>query len=678
MSASGEYLIFGGKPFAVDPARKYRVKGSSHANAAGLLSLFGLVFFDASKAFITNRYGESSGGALFSSAAGWTDFEALFLQSGNTGQGDIPPNAVFAQPFCLSNYTSAAGKIAAVDYLYGEDISQQVAVTSQAGIATSQASSASSSAALAQSSAVTSAAFSSSLNNKNAQFANWSAAAPALPNDWVYGVNNEGQTVAKVAGEVAGYAIDLTTPGSRNWEIYTTTPISSVRAGWYVMELDIDHVSGNWGGAGMRLVTYDASSNYLGVQTILVSLDKESSAQTILSATPTAGRYKFRKIVNITNALTSFVNVAAYGPGFGGGNANPGRVVFRKCGFRLATETEIRDQTVLLPMQSTVAVHTGALATLQGENTAYFQVEGNAGSDAAFFISARARASYGNAPSSSVSMGAREFHVYNQVAGSWRKAMSVVEGNAIFTGGLQAGTFIRLGGGDGWPVALRAKDYTVADGTTVSFGLDLGALPLLDFNPSGLAALAAGEAYQLYADGFTGTGFIARLKIATSGAATTYTLDADTAQGTGPTRQIDKASNPDANTGNYAFNVQGSATTLNYYEPEFQSYISGYGTVYVDIWVKKAGVWLKAAYASVFVEGNGSGVSSTSNWYLNETYQLGTGVQAFGVSVNSFDGSTSAASVQDLQSVMWTTTSVSGSRTATPSGQLGKVTVRPQ
>lgn len=442
-----------------------------------------------------------------------------------------------------------------------------------------------------------------------------------------------------------------------------------------MLELDIDAVSGNWLGAGARMYSYNSAGGFLQEANIRVATDKEIGKQAVVGNTPATGRYRFRQLFNFNHADTNQWYVRAAGPGFYSGNANAGRVIFRKCGFRPATEQEIRDQTVLAPMEATVSAHSGAITTLQGQSTSYWTVEGNAGSDATFFISARARSAYGDAPSSDVSFGAREVHIYNPVGANWRKALSVVGGNVVLTGGLQAGAFIRLGSGEGWPVALRAKDFLVADGTTVTFDTDLGNVPSLDFSTAGLAVLSSGEAYNLYADSLTSTGFTARLKIATPGTSTAYNLTTDTSPGSGPTRQIDKGSDPDSNTGDYTFSIVGNATTSNYYDGG--AWYSGFGYVNVGIWVKKAGAWSKATTVQVAAEGDGFGPPSAVAWSVTGTFQLGTGVQAFGVTVESVEYDTNTASVTDLQSVSWTATSVSGTRTATPSGQISKVTVRP-
>lgn len=101
------------------------------------------------------------------------------------------------------------------------------------------------------------------------------------------------------------------------------------------------------------------------------------------------------------------------------------------------------------------------------------------------------------------------------------------------------------------------------------------------------------------------------------------------------------------------------------------------GNLSVGIWAKKSGAWQKITNRIVFVYQSvpGSGLR-TVNWFLNDIFDLGTGVQAFGVTIESYSGN--AAAVTDLASVSWTAQSASGERSATPSDQSTTAVVSPQ
>lgn len=168
---------------------------------------------------------------------------------------------------------------------------------------------------------------------------------------------------------------------------------------------------------------------------------------------------------------------------------------------------------------------------------------------------------------SSVSIGAREFAVYNPAGGGWVKALTIANGNALFSGGLQAGAYIRLGTGEGWPVALKPRDFKVSDGEVVSFGTTLDGLPNLSWQRDNLAPLGTGETYNIYAQNLTTTGFTARLRINVPAVPTNYSKTSDVAGASGePTRVIDKSSDPNSQDGIYTISYSGTATLYGFYQ----------------------------------------------------------------------------------------------------------------
>lgn len=230
-------------------------------------------------------------------------------------------------------------------------------------------------------------------------------------------------------------------------------------------------------------------------------------------------------------------------------------------GIRPANDAERATMTVLPSLQASVSSNSAAVTTLQGRALAYWQQVVNAGAAGAF-IEARAEASYGAGATSSVSIGAREVHIYNQVATLYQKALSIQSGNVIIYGNLTAAGGIFLGNGNIWRVQYQSKYFAASDGQNVAFGADLGNVPKFVFLADNLAPLAANETYKLYADQVSSTGFIPRLRIATPGAATSYNLTNDTVPGGVPTRQIDKAGNPDSP--NNVYNLTFSGTVRGY------------------------------------------------------------------------------------------------------------------
>lgn len=232
-----------------------------------------------------------------------------------------------------------------------------------------------------------------------------------------------------------------------------------------------------------------------------------------------------------------------------------------------AVSLEMFDVTETQSLTASVTVNAGAIATLEGRTTAFWQVETVAGlgNGATAFISARAETSPGNVQST-VAFGAREIHLYNPTTSGWAKSLSVFAGEVVVYGSLTASAGIYLGTGVKWQVALRSKSFTVQDGVAVSYGVDFGTPPIIEFSTIGLAPLNSGETYALSADNSTGTGFTPRLKISTPGTTTQISLTTDTVAGSGPTRQIDKGANADAPNNTYTFVVHGTFTDYAYYE----------------------------------------------------------------------------------------------------------------
>lgn len=219
--------------------------------------------------------------------------------------------------------------------------------------------------------------------------------------------------------------------------------------------------------------------------------------------------------------------------------------------------------TATRSLTARVTTTEGAVAGIDGRTQAYWAVSANAGGTSAS-IEARATSNPDGSTSSRVGVVAEEFSVTNTSAGIRRRVLSVIGQEVLINGNLAASAGVFLGSGAKWAYQLQTKTFAVSDGTVVAFGVDLGRVPTIDFSTIGLAPLAAGETYNLYAEGLSATGFTARLRISTPGASSTYNLTQSTVPGSGPTRQIARGGNPQANNGNYTFTVGGTYTGYAY------------------------------------------------------------------------------------------------------------------
>jgi hypothetical protein len=488
------------------------------------------------------------------------------------------------------------------------------------------------------------------------------------------------------AGLFGPYAMRVASSAGINAGAYlpdTVAGLSDVRAGYFVIEADVVLISGSLVGAGVLFRSLTAGGVSTVDNLLTFATDPDSNGD-VVGAGETGRVYHFRKLVRITAADARKASLWAMAHWSTLGSiAAANSIDFHRLLVRPATAEEILANTVIPPLQATVTEHSSAIATIEGYLEARWEV-GAAVPGAEAFISAVAVVDGESEPTSSVAIGAQVFSVFNASGDEWLEALKVVGGNVILSGGLQAGAFIRLGSGAGWPVALQSKDFTIADGTAVSFGTDLGQVPALSFSTVGLAPLTSGETYNLYADSLTPTGFTARLKINTPGTPSSVSLTTDTTPGSGPTRQIDKGANPDA-TGN-EYTLKGSVSaTFRVADRAFGELIDYSGSVTLGVWAKVSGVWSEVGTMTCYLAGETVGTGAfgdylfeTESGEISDSFIMSAGVEAFGLTLKSHAG-TWARSLDDFDSVTYSTPgSPSGTRSATPAGQTSTVTVRPK
>jgi len=102
----------------------------------------------------------------------------------------------------------------------------------------------------------------------------------------------------------------------------------------------------------------------------------------------------------------------------------------------------------------------------------------------------------------------------------------------------------------------------------------------------------------------------------------------------------------------------------------------------IGIYAKKNGVWTKMTTKTVYCSGFASSTARvTMNWTVDgESFQLGTGVQAVGLTVDGVFGyANPVAVIQRFYEMSYYVTPTSGGVvSATPDGQKTTVTIRPQ
>lgn len=304
------------------------------------------------------------------------------------------------------------------------------------------------------------------------------------------------------------------------------------------------------------------------------------------------------------------------------------------------------------------------------------------GADA--FMEARAQLADGQS-TSSVALGAKVITLYNQVDRTWVKTLETVNGNAIFYGGLQAGAFIRLGNGNGWPVALKPVDFNLSDGEVVSFGTDLGALPALSFALNNLAPLNAGETYDIKPINLTATGFTLSAKINIPATPSNQSMPAPGSTGSVDGIAVRFATldgRPESADGTYTIQTAGYTSVRVPRNTQVTDY-EGSGTI--RVWALKNGAWVVVAlipynWYELFGNPSNQDNNQQASWSTYDTIQMGSGVQGIAVGLPSPTESIGRnAALSSFGPTDWQAQgSGSGVRSATPNGQKTRVSVRPQ
>lgn len=506
-----------------------------------------------------------------------------------------------------------------------------------------------------------------SIVNKNNDFSIFPT-TPGLPTGLsLYGTG----TTTRVTSENTGNAVRLVSPAA------TLTGLRWARGGgvntwrsWprgtrrWVVEFSFKLVAGSLQGAGILAQMRDVTPNSVRGTALLHFADKYTS---VVGETYT-GSILFESAAAYEIGDADLYAMGHYTSFAGASIAAANTIDWYYVTLRPATDAEAR----VVTMESVVVDPSGSVAGW---------TVGTAVAGASTFISAQSRTSVDAAPTSDVGIGAKTINLYNSANDDWKLALQVSGGNAIFTGGLQAGTFMRLGSGTGWAVALQSKSFTAADGAAISFGANLGAIPSYEFSRDNLLPLSTGETYNLKLTSLTATGGTVYAKINTPGTPGTVTLTTDAVGTTGTPARIMTRTGAEATTGDYTITASGLAKG-RYPDSEPGEYM---GTVTVKVFARKSGVWSQVGTMAAVMEMMSSGggplwYSFSQAYNVAETFQMGDGVEAFGVSYGSVSGiCNSTSTVADLNSATWTTPGTSsGTRTALASGAKASVKIMPR
>lgn len=272
---------------------------------------------------------------------------------------------------------------------------------------------------------------------KNPAFANWPD-GQAMPASWS---KSSGGVPTRVAGSVSPYALQLTGPaGGESWLTQTfgsPADRTVLPDQWWVLEADVTLVSGTFEAAAAMLRTRNAAQAILHQYILTFKTDPDSTGSVVGDGVP-GNRYRFSRLFRLNAAAHHYAELfgfSHYAPF--GDIAAANAIKWHMLSARPATQAEIDGHAT----SAEVSVQAGAIATLQGENVAYWQASAGINGDTNWFMQGRARGAYGQPATGTIGMGADKLYIYNPAGGgSWVKTLEVSAGLVRVYGRMAANT----------------------------------------------------------------------------------------------------------------------------------------------------------------------------------------------------------------------------------------------
>ncbi|MGB3317443.1 MAG: hypothetical protein WBA75_00255, partial [Sphingopyxis granuli] len=621
--------VFNKTMIPIDPSREYEFSSffGAYADTAGsstssppAIMYVGFVAYDAAGnildhgAYGSYRYCLAAGTALAHNET--LEPSVIVTGEGNDSWTKFPPGTRYIRLMAIMNYLNVALNTY-LDYIKVEDVTESKAAAAHASIANSSAAVAEAARSAAQQSAKLAASIGQGFLNPNAGFDDFlSASVGEAPTGWGATGAPTHSLGYRVADPQGGFAWRLPSAAGAP-DVYGCVDQSDKSLietdGYYVVEADIILNTGALTGAGVLFRPCNSTVTTTEDLTLPFATTPDNTG-----AAPGAGvlgrSYKFRKLfrVSLPEAYGYTLFNMSHWVALGDISA-ANDITWLTCGVRAATPAEIRDQTVLAPMEATVSDQAAVLAT-HDTMLATRVIRTQAGPTSAE-VAFHSLASGGGA-ASQITIRADEVALGDMT----KIALKVRGGDALFSGNINAGGGIFVGD-RAIPVALQSFPMEVYDGQAVSYGASLGNIPDIVADFSGFAALPAGQSYVFRAEGHTPSGFTARVKTLSSATLATATNTGATTPGTGPTFQMHKADARDAYNGRYTFVVTGSMYRVKQelIEPPETVY---QGYVALRFWVRPAGA---SSWTDCGVKYVGASPGPTGNYTYTSGVQVDFG-----------------------------------------------------
>ncbi|HEY8604733.1 hypothetical protein [Tsuneonella suprasediminis] len=424
---------------------------------------------------------------------------------------------------------------------------------------------------------------------------------------------------------------------------------------WVVLEAEVKLVSGTFRGAGVNFFTLNSAGSIVGSGARMSFTGNDVKGSPVGDGV-VGQTYRFALLYQtVSTANKAHIYAMNHWTSFTGGSANqndisaPNTIAWYECGYRLATAAEIRDQTVLPPLQASVAVNSGAITSI--EDTAAFleQIVAASGGNPAVF---RMLAGKNGA---TMTLAGDRILMLNYVSGELVEVARFEGGVARLNQALIRDLSVAPTPVSGiyHKVQFQPIILTGGDGAVLQYqgGATYGGgLPRIEPTVTGLPALNAGESYDIRATNITDSQFTARVKKLVAGGPTAQTSGtfSDAGSGTTPRYQTNKPTAAEAYDGSYQFTFTAILPKLYEYEEVPGSWTAEYRGEF-DIWGKSAaGVWTKIGSTTGLSSsiapypGLPSSVTRVVTTNVTTSLDMGTGAGQFGVHPTSASTSVTA------------------------------------
>lgn len=198
--------------------------------------------------------------------------------------------------------------------------------------------------------------------NSSPDFAD-NANATGVPTNWIDWANGSGTRVTGVGPQP--YAFQLAGVAGNNSGIRQILD-GRMAPGWYVIEADVELISGTFVGAGAFI--YSVSSG--GDQNLFISLYSDPDTSGTAPGNGSTGKiYRFRKLVQYTQTSPNAGWPALYAAphwDFFGSIASANSIKWHRCAIRAASQAEVeaRQATIdLVTANATISSHTSSIAS---------------------------------------------------------------------------------------------------------------------------------------------------------------------------------------------------------------------------------------------------------------------------------------------------------------------------